>query len=343
MSGTQDQEGRRYIRQVRFAGIGPEGQRSIRRSSVVVLGCGALGSVAAGILARAGVGRLRLVDRDIVELHNLHRQPLYTEDDLAHGRPKAIAAAKALRAANSEIKIEEFVEDFNYRSALRLLRGADLAVDGSDNFEARLLLNDAALELGLPWVYGGAIAGEGMVKAVVPGRTSCFRCLIDGVPPAGEAPTCETEGVVATAPGVVASLQASLALRLLTGDEVSGDLHLIDAWRPALRTVAAPRLDDCPACIGGDRRYLEGREAGSAEAMCSSDTVQVMPAREGHIDLDELASRLADLGEVTHRRYYVGFYDGILNFSIFPDGRCLVRGTDSPTRARAAVTRYLGG
>ena len=343
MEGIQDQSGRRYDRQERFEGIGPEGQRAIRAASVVVIGCGALGSVAAGILARAGVGRLRLVDRDIVELHNLHRQPLFTEDDLAAGSPKAVAAARALRAANSAIEIEEVVDDFNYRSALRLLRGADLAVDGSDNFEARLLLNDAALELGLPWVYGGAIAGEGMVKAVVPGRTSCFRCLIDGVPPAGESPTCETEGVVATAPGVVASLQASLALRLLMGEEVSGDLHLIDAWNPALRTVSAPRLGDCPACVGGDRRYLEGREAGSAEAMCSSDTVQVMPAKEGHIDLDELAVKLGSLGEVSNRRYYLGFDDGELNIAIFPDGRCIVRGTDNPARARAVVTSYLGG
>lgn len=345
MESGGEREFWRYDRQMRFEPIGPDGQRAIRRASVVVVGCGALGSVAAGMLVRAGVGRLTVVDRDIVELHNLQRQPLFTEEDLREGRPKAVAAEAALKVANSDVAVSGVIGDFNYRSARRICEGADLIIDGTDNFETRLLINDLALEMGMAWVYGGVIGSEGVVKAVVPGRTSCLRCLLDAAPEPGESPTCETAGIIAPAPAIVASLQVALALRLLVGEEVPGDLHVIDVWKPSLRSIAVPRLEGCPACVGGERRFLAGEDAGSATAACGSDSVQVLPAGDegGKVDLEELALRLRGLGEVVDRRFYIEFDDGSLKFSIFPDGRCIVRGTDDPARARAAVTRYLGG
>ena len=339
---TQD-DFRRYDRQIRFKPIGEPGQRAIQKTTVLVVGCGALGSVAADQLARAGVKRLTVVDRDVVDLHNLHRQPLFTEKDLADGLPKAIAAERALRAANSAVQITGLVEDFNCRNALALSEDADLIIDGSDNFETRFLINDVALERGIPWIYGGAIRGDGVVKAISPGKTSCLHCIVDSIPEPGEAPTCETDGIIAPAPHVVASLQVSLAMRLLVGDEVPGDLLFIDCWNPGLRAVSAPRLENCPACVSGHRRYLSGEEAGSATVVCGRDTVQVLPASEGKLDLDVLKEKLSGLGEISHRRFYLFLNDGKLQLSIFPDGRVLVKGTGDPALARAAVARYLGG
>lgn len=333
----------RYDRQMRFEPIGEAGQRAVRGASVVVVGCGALGSVAAEQLVRAGVGRLTVIDRDIVELHNLQRQPLFTEQDAARGLPKAIAAEKALREANSDVEIRGIIDDLNPDTAVKLTKEADVMVDGTDNFETRLLLNDLALERNIPWIYGGAVAAQGIVKAVLPGVTSCLRCLIDSPPPPGESPTCETEGIIAPAPYIVASLQVAMVLRLLSGGELPGDLFTLDAWQPAFRSASAPRLEDCPACVHGKREYLSGDKAGSAAAMCGRDTVQVLPAQRQQLDLKQLAETLTGLGEVEDRRFYLSFDDGKLRFSIFPDGRCLVHGTGDPKRARAAVAAYLGG
>jgi molybdopterin/thiamine biosynthesis adenylyltransferase len=344
ISGNEDNLWR-YDRQIRFEPIGREGQEAIAGTSVLIVGCGALGSVIADMLVRMGVGRTTIVDRDIVELHNLHRQPLFTEEDLREGRPKAAAAEAALRAANSEVEVKGVVEDFNYRSAARLARGADLILDGTDNFETRLLINDLALEKGIPWIYGGAMGADGVAKAIVPGLTSCFRCLIEEVPEPGDTPTCETEGVIAPAPHIVASLQVSLALRLLVGLEVGGDLLVLDAWKGELRSVAVPRLTDCPSCVRGERRFLSGEEAGTATVLCGSKMVQVLPpgGRTMELNLDALSEKLSGLGKVSRLRFYVLFNDDSLKFTFFPDGRALVKGTDDAARARAAVARYLGG
>lgn len=333
----------RYARQIRFAPVGPEGQERLVAASVLVVGCGALGSVSAEQLVRAGVGRVLLVDRDLIEIHNLQRQPLFSEADIEEGLPKAIAAEQRLRAVNSEVLVEGRVLDFNFTNALAIARGMDLIVDGTDNFETRQLINDVSLELDVPWLYGGAVGGDGVVKAVLPGRTSCLRCLLDGVPMPGEVPTCETAGIIAPTAAMVASLQVSLALRMLTGAEVNGDLYLLDAWNPALRSVAVPRLADCPACGLGERPFLEGRLGGAAAELCGRDAVQVFPAETAELDLGTVAERLDGLGTVKNRKYYLEFSDGVLSLSIFPDGRLIVKGTDDPARARAAAAKYLGG
>ena len=333
----------RYDRQMRFEAIGRAGQEAIRKTSVVVVGCGALGSVVCDQLVRAGVGRVTIVDRDVIELHNLQRQPLFTEKDFQEGLPKAVAAERALKEANGEVQVLGVVADVNYRTAKRLCDGADLIVDGTDNFETRLLLNDVALELGIPWIYGGAVGSEGRVKAIVPGETSCLRCLMDGPPPPGESPTCETAGIIAPTAYMVGSLEVSLALKLICGEQLSGDLIVLDSWEPLLRAVAVPRLEDCPACVRGERLFLEGIHAGSATVMCGRETVQVLPPNNTSLDMVKLASELTGLGEVEDRRFYLSFDDGELWLSVFPDGRCLVHNTNDPNRAKAAVARYLGG
>jgi adenylyltransferase/sulfurtransferase len=341
---TENQGGPgRYARQIQFENIGPEGQGKISASKVLLVGCGALGSTIADLLTRAGIGHLRIVDRDIIELHNLQRQTLFSEDDVRKRLPKAVAAQNRLRSVNSEIEIEGTAADFNYASGPALADGFDIILDGTDNFETRFLLNDLAIDRRMPWVYGGAVGADGIVKAVIPGRTSCLRCLMDSVPSPGETPTCETAGILASTAVIVASLQVSLALRILTGVEENGDMYIVNAWLPQVRRISSSRLDDCPACVRGNHSYLAGDIAGSATLLCGRDTVQVLPVRKGNLKLDELAGKLSGLGTVADRRYYLEFDDGSLVLSIFPDGRCLVRGTEDPARARAAVSRYLGG
>jgi adenylyltransferase/sulfurtransferase len=334
---------RRYDRQERFAPIGREGQERIRAARLLVVGCGALGSVAADLLVRAGVGALTVVDRDLIEIHNLQRQILFNEADLANGLPKAVAAEAHLRAINAEVRVRGIAADVNHASVRGLTGEIDLIIDATDNFETRHLINDIALDRGLPWVYGGAVGADGMVKAVIPGRTSCFRCLIDGVPAPGETPTCDTAGIIAPTSVTVAALQVSTALRIITGAPETGDLLVLDAWDFSLRRIAAPRLASCPACVRGERAWLRGERGARASALCGRDMVQVLPVEETTLDLKKLARRLEGLGKLTDRHFYLQFEDGSLVFSIFADGRCLVKGTDDPARARAAVARYLGG
>lgn len=312
-------------------------------SRVTIIGCGALGSLSADLLTRAGVGELTIVDRDIVELHNLQRQTLFTEEDARRGMPKAEAAKAHLRLVNSQISINAFVADVNYTNIRGYLEGRTIVIDGSDNFEVRQLINDASLKYKVPWVYGGAVSAYGMVKGVLPGEGSCFRCLMDGVPAAGESPTCETAGIIAPASASVSALQVSIALKYMVTGEMDMRLHSLDLWNAGHRSIAVPRLAECPACGGGKFRYLEGEIGGRAAELCGRNTVQVLPARETELDLHALLPKLEKIGPVTNRKYYLSLEDGGLTTSIFPDGRCLVHGTNDVRRARATVSKYLGG
>ena len=333
----------RYDRQMRFEPVGKKGQQRIGASSVLLVGCGALGSVIADQLVRAGVGKITLVDRDLIEIHNLQRQPLFTEQDIEEGVPKAEAAARHLRAVNSEVTVESHVSDFNFSNCRRFASNSSLIIDGTDNFETRQLINDLALELSVPWIYGGAVSADGIVKAVIPRETSCFRCLMADLPSPGDTPTCETAGIIAPASAIVASIQVSLALQLLSGNSINGDLYIIDAWNLSMRNLSVPRLVDCPACVSGDRSFLEGSVSGMATALCGRDTVQVMPTVETRLDLGAMEEKLAGLGSLENRKFYLSFDDGTLQASIFTDGRCLVKGTDDPARAKAFVAKYVGG
>src|SRR5687768_8602139 len=216
-SNTLDLQKSRYARQMRFLPLGVEGQRRLLQSRALVVGCGALGSVIANTLARAGVGQLRIVDRDFLELNNLQRQVLYDEDDVAAGLPKAIAAKNRLERINSEIEIDAHVTDVDATNIERLLDGVSCLVDGTDNFETRFLLNDAAVKLGIPWVYGGCLGAEGQSLTIVPGKTPCLRCLIPEPPPPGSTPTCDSAGILGTVIGVIASMEANEAIKILSG------------------------------------------------------------------------------------------------------------------------------
>jgi adenylyltransferase/sulfurtransferase len=337
----------RYSRQMRFAGIGPEGQERMCAGRAALVGCGALGTVIANHLVRAGVGFVRVIDRDFIELHNLQRQVLFDENDVVEGLPKAEAAARKLRQVNSQVTVEPVVTDVDRTNVLDLVGDADVILDGADNFEVRYLINDAAVKLGKPWVYGGCIGSVGQTMTILPGETPCLRCVFEAAPGPGEAATCETAGVVAPAVAVVASLQSAEALKLLAGrhEAVNRELIYVDVWENDYRKIKVAGLKgkvDCPCC--GLRRFewLDGAHGATTTTLCGRNAVQVSHRASTPLKFDELAGQLGGLGAVTFNRFLLKFAVDAYRFTVFPDGRAIIQGTDDADKARALYARYIG-
>jgi adenylyltransferase/sulfurtransferase len=334
----------RYSRQTAFAGVGSEGQKRIQAASAVVVGCGALGSVAAEMLARAGVGRLRLVDRDVLELHNLQRQSLFTEEDVRLALPKAEAARRRLVEINSSIEVEAVVADLNASTADALLDGMDIALDGADNFEARFLLNEACVRDGRPWVYAACLGAYAVSAGIAPGETACLRCFLEEAPPTGGIDTCDTAGILAPAVHAAAGMEVATALRLLVSGEGAGRMVSLDLWGGPVGKVdlGAPG-PACPVCADGVYDYLEGRKGGTETVLCGRDAVQIRPDRAVTVDLESLEERLRPLGKVERNPYLLRFHEsGGCEIVCFADGRCLVTGTQDPVEAKTLHARYLG-
>ena len=335
----------RYSRQILFGGIGEEGQRRIVSSRVLVVGCGALGSAQVEMLARAGVGRLRVVDRDFVEESNLQRQTLFTERDARERVPKAVAAARRVAEINSEVVCEAEVADVNQSNAERLVEGCDVVLDGTDNFATRFLVNDACVKHGVAWVYGAAVGSYGVTLTVRPRVTPCLRCVFTEVPAAGSAPTCDTAGVIMPVISIVAAVQVAEALKLLTGnlESLHGGLMQFDVWRNEWRRISAgERAADCPACALGRFESLEAEAGDVATVLCGRDAVQVTPRGAASLDLEALAVRLSAAGEVKANEYLVRLRAGGYELTVFRDARAIVRGTDDAAVARSVYARYVG-
>jgi len=336
----------RYRRQLRYAPLGEEGQRQLLQARVLICGCGALGCVVADTLVRAGVGFVRLVDRDFVETDNLHRQGLFDESDAAAQLPKAIAAAARLVRVNSAVQIEPIVADLNATNVDALAADVELIVDGTDNFETRYLLNDYAVANNRPWIFGGCIGAEGQTLAIVPGETPCLSCIMPEPPPAAAQPTCETVGVLGPIVNVIASLQAMEAIKLLSGnrDQLNPAMTLVDLWHNQIRTmgVGKSRTGDCPTCGQRDFAWLDGRRGSAITRLCGRNSVQIAPDTTGSIDLPALGERLSTLGHVTSNRFLLRLTVDDYQLTVFADGRTLVGGTDDPAVARTVLAKYLG-
>ncbi len=341
----------RYQRQLIFSGLGEEGQRKLLASRIVIVGCGATGSSLAMLLARAGAGFLRLIDRDFVEMNNLHRQMLFTEEDAEGGRPKAVAAAEHLRAANSDIGIEPVVADFNAGNAIALTQDVDLILDGTDNFETRYLINDVALELGLPWIYTGVVASYGMGATIIPdgaarkvGReaTPCLQCILGPEPPGG-GPTCDTAGVIGPIVTLMASISAAEAMKLLSGrGEINRGMWMMDLWDNSFEQFGvAGRNPDCPACGRGERRFLTADAGSRSVSLCGRNAVQITnPGAQ--LSLPAIARRLQALGQVDVNEYLLRAYIDDYEITLFADGRAIIKGTEDPDLARSLYARYVG-
>jgi len=330
----------RYSRQIRFSPLGEGGQQRLQQAAVAIVGCGALGSFQAGALARAGVGRLRLIDRDFVELNNLQRQWLFDEADAAAAAPKSVAAARKLALINSSVAVEPIVADLAPSNIEDLLDGIQLILDGTDNFETRFLLNDYAVARAVPWIYGAAVGSYGLVMPVIPGDTACLRCLYpEG--PTGIQPTCETAGVLNTITSTIASLQCSAALRWLTGHGVVAQITRVDVWTGFVRATPLPaRQSDCPCCAQRRFEHLDNHRRAPI-SLCGQNAVQIHE-RQRPIDLAALAQQLLPLGQVRQNEFALRFITPPHELTVFPDGRAIIKGTTDPGLARSLYARYIG-
>ncbi|QDS98082.1 ThiF family adenylyltransferase [Adhaeretor mobilis] len=352
MSGSTNPTGEiskgRYRRQVNFSPLGEAGQQRLAESTVLVCGCGALGSVAAELLVRAGVGRVRIVDRDFLELDNLHRQVLYTEADVDANLPKAIAAAQHLRQINSSVSIEPYVADVTTENIATLADGCDAIVDGTDNFETRYLLNDYAVSTGTPWVFGGCVGAEGQTMAILPGETACLSCLLPEPPPAELQPTCDTAGVLNPIVHTIAAWEAMEALKILSGNvaAVSCRLAVVDLWNNQIRSVGIARREEspkCQTCIERDFPWLEGRRGSATVSLCGRNAVQISASSSQAPSLPALAEKLASIGKVTANDFLLRLEIDEYRITLFADGRAIIAGTDDPAVARTIFNKYFGG
>jgi adenylyltransferase/sulfurtransferase len=335
----------RYSRQILFSGIGEEGQRKLLASRVLIVGCGALGSAHSEALCRAGLGHLRIVDRDFVEPSNLQRQTMFTEADAEKRLPKAIAAANHLREINSEIKIEPHVVDVNHSNIEQLIHGCDVVIDGTDNFATRYLINDACVKHKTNWIYGAAVGSYGVTMTIRPQQTACLRCVFEEAPPAASAPTCDTAGVIMPIINIVSAVQVTETLKLITGgvDQLHHSLMQFDVWRNEWRkiVIGAPHAD-CPVCGLGQFESLSPAATETAAVLCGRDAVQISPSRPTVVDFRLLAERLRPAGDVKFNEYLLRFKTGPFELTVFQDARSIVRGTAEIATARSLYAKYIG-
>jgi len=334
----------RYSRQILFRGIGQDGQRQLAAGRVAIVGCGATGSALASLLARAGVGMLRIIDRDYVEPSNLQRQSLFDEKDAAESLPKAIAAARKISALNSEIIVEARVEDVVPGNIHALLEGMDVILDGTDNFETRYLVNDFAVEASRSWIYSAAVGSYGVTLNILPGKTACLACIFPDSP-RGMVETCETSGILNTAVNVVASVAASEAMKMLVGGEalvrLRKTLWSMDVWTSEQAEIAAGRpRAGCRAC--GERNFVHlAGEKRPHITMCGRNSVQIHEQARP-IDFAEMQRRLETLGVVRHNEFVLKFWREPYEMTLFPDGRAIIKGTTDTGVARSLYARYVG-
>jgi molybdopterin/thiamine biosynthesis adenylyltransferase len=336
---------KRYSRQILFPGIGKNGQEKLLNSRVLLVGCGALGASHAEMLSRAGVGKLRIVDRDFVEYTNLQRQTLFKESDAEQRMPKAAAAKQRIGEINSEIEVEAVVADVNNSNVESLIDGCDLIIDGTDNFQVRYLLNDACVKLGKTWIYGAAVSSYGTTMTIIPGETPCLRCIFEEMPDAGSSPTCDTAGVIMPIIASISAVQVAEAIKLLTGnhDDLHGSLMQIDVWQNDRRKIklAGPN-PDCITCGEHKFEFLDADAQEFAAVLCGRNAIQIAPPRPVTLDLKTLAEKLNGLAEVKQNEYLVRFSSDQYEITVFTDGRAIIKGTEDVPTARSLYARYVG-
>jgi adenylyltransferase/sulfurtransferase len=324
--------------------IGEEGQKTLLKSKIIIIGCGALGTVVANNLVRAGVGKISIIDRDFVELNNLQRQILFDEDDI--GIPKAVAAAKKLKRVNSDVEIKAMVKDLNHMNAEKIVSGVDLVLDGTDNMQTRFLINDTCVKSKIPWIYTAAVGTYGMTMTIVPGRTPCFRCILPDVPEPGSLPTCDTAGVLNTIPAIIASIESTEAIKILLKEKMTtnaeSDLIFYDVWSNTFEKVTKMRNKRCRCCVEHKFDFLNAVKEEIITSLCGRNAIQITPVKSAAISFKSLAERLKRLGEVRFNNFILVFKEGDKEISLFKDGRAIIKGTDDEKMARSLYARFVG-
>jgi len=335
----------RYSRQILFSEIGAAGQAKLLESRILLVGCGALGASHAEMLARAGVGKMRIVDRDFVEFTNLQRQTLFSEQDAIERLPKAIAAKKRITEINTEIQIEALVADVNRSNIEEIIKDCNLILDGTDNFQIRYLINDACVKHKKTWIYGAAVSGYGATMTIIPHQTPCLRCIFEQMPNAASAPTCDTAGVIMPIVSSVSAIQVTETLKILTGNfaKLHRSLLQIDVWENDWRKIklSAPN-SDCETCGKGNFTFLEDEAGELFSTLCGRDAVQILPPAPTQIDLQKLAKNLTKIGDVKQNDYLIRLNVEGFELTIFRDARAIVRGTDDVSTARSIYAKYVG-
>jgi adenylyltransferase/sulfurtransferase len=325
-----------------FNGIGEEGQQKLGQGSAVIIGCGGLGCNIANLLVRAGVGKVRIVDRDFVEYHNLHRQTLFNENDVTDQLPKAVAAQRHLQEINSLVKIEGVLADVNFSNIEKFCSGMDVILDGLDNLETRYLINDVALKSGIPYIYGGTISSLGMTMTLIPGVTPCLRCVFPELTPLGTMPTCETDGVLGTAPAIVGALEATEAIKILVGSEsINKKLIILDVWGNSFESVPIAKNPCCPSC-NGKYDFLEKKTTLIKSSLCGqSKSIQVVDTVCKKIVFKELAGHLTDVQNLTYNDYVLRFEADKHIITVFSDGRAIITNTLDESLAEKLYLKYI--
>jgi molybdopterin/thiamine biosynthesis adenylyltransferase len=335
----------RYSRQILFQEIGKAGQEKLFNSRVLIVGCGALGASHAEMLSRAGVGRLRIVDRDFVEYTNLQRQTLFNEEDAEHRTPKAAAAKRRIAEINSGIDVEAIVADVNNSNIESLIDSCDLVIDGTDNFQVRYLLNDACVKHRNTWIYGAAVSSYGTTMTVIPGETPCLRCIFEEMPDAGSSPTCDTAGVIMPIISSISAIQIAEAIKLLVGDTASlhQSLIQIDVWQNDWRKIKlAEPNKDCKCCGQGIYEFLDAETQEFSAVLCGRNAVQITPPKPVDLDLDAFADKIKFVTAVNQNEYLVRFTVDENEVTVFGDGRAIIKGTDDISTARSIYSRFVG-
>ena len=335
----------RYSRQILFDSIGSAGQEKLVMSRVLIVGCGALGAAHAETLTRAGVGFIRIVDRDFVEFSNLQRQTLFSESDALEKLPKAIAAKNRLAEINSEIEIEAVVADVNYSNIETLIEDCDLVLDGTDNFQTRYLINDACVKNNVSWIYGAAVSSYGATMTIQPNQTPCLRCIFEEMPNAGTSPTCDTSGVIQPIINSISAVQTTEALKILTGsfDALHKSLMQIDVWQNDWRKIKLSKPNpDCQTCGRKNFEFLNAESQEFSAVLCGRDAIQIVPPKRANLDLQTLAGKLKNIGAVKQNEYLLRLTVGEFELTVFRDARAIIRGTDDIITARVLYSKYIG-
>jgi adenylyltransferase/sulfurtransferase len=346
----------RYHRQIIFPAFGQESQERLLAAKVTIIGCGATGTALSNLLVRAGVGRVRIIDRDYIELNNLQRQILFDEDDIAANLPKAEAAARKLRRVNSDVTVEGIVADLNPGNVIDLLNDADVVVDGTDNFSTRFLLNDACLSLGKPWIYTGVIASYGMTATLIPDgavgklpgsrqATGCLRCFLTEMPAPGTTPTCDTAGVIGPGVALLTAIGGAEAMKLISGHgQLNPGIIHMDVWHHDYEKFTLARNPECPACGAHDYEYLNAQVGTTSAALCGRNAVQVVVTGGPKLDLAAIGEQLAPVArQITRNAYLLRAQIDGYEFTVFPDSRAIIKGTEDEEVAKGLYARYLGG